>query len=228
VGVTDTSLRRVFGYLDMAHELGADGVVVMPQFYYLTNQPELLTFFRTIKERSPLPVIAYNIPSMVKVGIEAATLAQLAQEGAICAIKDSSGDLSATRDMLMQVRAVSDVTVLTGLEFVVDSAIAMGMHGSVPGLGNVAPRAYVDVYELGKAGDLAAAGKVQEQLVTLFKIIRQARSGQSFSDSALGGFKAALKVLGVIKTSRMHAPWQGLNEAETEAVKAVMRESGLF
>lgn len=228
VGVTDTALNRVCDYAHMARELGADGVVLAPMFYYWTNQAEILNLFRAVHQRISLPIIAYNIPSLVKVPIEAATLTQLAREGLICAVKDSSADISASREALMQLRAFPEIPMFTGLEFVVDLALLMGMHGSVPGLGNVAPRAYVDIYELTRAGRLDEARAIQEKAITLFKITRQGRNGQSHSDAALGGFKAALKRLGIISTSRMHAPWQGLGPAEEEAVAAIMQESGLF
>src|SRR5689334_12064345 len=134
VGVTDTALDRTCGSVDMARELGADAVVVPPTSYYWSNQQELLQLFRAIYAKSALPIIAYNVPVLVKVALEADTLVQLAREGTICAVKDSSADLSVSREMLMQLREVPEVSVLTGLEFVADLAIAMGMHGAVPGL----------------------------------------------------------------------------------------------
>jgi dihydrodipicolinate synthase/N-acetylneuraminate lyase len=44
----------------------------------------------------------------------------------------------------------------------------------------------------------------------------------------LSGYKAALKMLGVIATNRMHEPMQGLTEKEEEGVRQVMRETGLL
>jgi 4-hydroxy-tetrahydrodipicolinate synthase len=228
VGITDTSFNRIVAYAELARALGADGVVLSPTFYYMSNQPDIIALFRAVHAATSLPIIAYNIPSMVKVPFEGDTLVKLAQEGVICALKDSSPDISATRENWLRLREIEGISVLTGLEAVVDLALTMGLHGAVPGLGNVAPRAYTQIYELVKAGRLQEAQVIQEKLIRLFNIIRQGRSGQSFSDAALGGFKAALKHLGVIKTSRMHTPWQGLGPEEESAVQDVLSSSGIF
>ncbi len=228
VGVIDTSTRRVFEYVEMARTLGADAVVALATYYYRTNQSEIVELFRAVARRSPLPLVAYNLPQVVGLSMEAATVAQLAREGIICGIKDSSPDLSATREMLMAVRDVPGFSVLTGLEFAVDLALAMGVAGAVPGLANVAPRHYVDIFDHVRRGQFDQARIIQERLITLFDITRQGRNGQSHSAAALSGFKAGLKLLGVIATSRMHEPMQGLTVEEELRVKAIMQQTGLL
>jgi 4-hydroxy-tetrahydrodipicolinate synthase len=228
VGVIDTSLQRIFTYLDMAKSLGASAVVALPTYYYQTNQPEIVEFFRAIAHRSSLPLVAYNLPQMVGVSMEPETVSQLAREGTIGAIKDSSADLSRTRETLLATKDVPHFRVLTGLEMVVDLAVAMGVAGAVPGLANVAPRQYVETFELARVGQVDQARVIQEQLTALFNITRQGRPAQSYSAAALSGFKTGLKLLGVIATNRMHEPMQGLTPEDEERVKAVMQQIGLF
>ena len=227
VGVIDTSTRRIFEYVDMAKTLGADAVVTLATYYYRTNQAEIVELFRAVARRSPLPVVAYNLPQIVGVSMEAATVAQLAREGTIRGIKDSSPDLTATREMLLAVRDVPGFSALTGLELATDVALAMGMAGAVPGLANVAPRPYVDMYDHVRSGRFDKARALQERLIALYAVIRQGRSGQSYSAAALSGFKAALKHLGVLATSRMHEPMQGLTVEEEQRVKTIMQQTGL-
>ena len=215
VGVIDTSTRRVFEYVEMAGTLGADAVVALATYYYRTNQTEMVELFRAVARRSPLPVVAYNLPQIVGVSMEAATVAQLAREGTIRGIKDSSPDISV-------------FSVLTGLELAVDVALAMGIAGAVPGLANVAPRQYVDIYDHVRLGQFEQARVIQERLITLYDITRQGRSGQSYSAAALSGFKAALKLLGVIATSGMHEPMQGLTAEEEQRVKTIMQQTGFL
>jgi 4-hydroxy-tetrahydrodipicolinate synthase len=226
VGVTDTAPRRISESMRMASELEADAVVAATTYYYLSNQKESLRFFRSLARESSLPLVAYNIPSMVKATLEPATIVQMAREGVICALKDSSPDLSTAREMLVQARDIPKFAVLTGLEFVVDLAVAMGMHGAVPGLANVAPRTYVDVYDLTRQGRLDQARTLQEGLIRLYQVARLGRSGQSHFAAALSGYKAALKAQGIIATSRLHAPMDGLTEDEEHDVKAIMQQAG--
>ncbi len=227
-GVTDLSLRRVAASLDAARAAGADGAVVAPTYYYVANQMEIIRLFRGLARRHPFPLVAYNLPQFTKVALDRETVTTLAREGTVCAVKDSSPDLSATRELLLQTRDVPGFAVLTGLEFLVDAAVAMGMAGAVPGLANVAPRAYVRVYDDARAGRAEAARTVQDTLIHLFQITRQGATGQSHSDGALAGFKAALKLLGVIRTSRMCEPMVGLTAAEEERVGAILRELRLL
>jgi 4-hydroxy-tetrahydrodipicolinate synthase len=228
VGVIDTSSRRIVEYAEMAREFRADAVVAPPTFYFVSNQPEILHFFRTVAKNSALPVVAYNLPQIVKVPLEPATVTQLAREGTIRGIKDSSPDFAATREMLVQTAAVPGFPVLTGHESMVDVGVAMGMAGAVPGLANVAPGPYVDIYECARRGEAAQARALQEKMMALAAIKYHGRSGQSHSAGALSGYKAALKMLGVIATNRMHEPMQGLTEKEEEGVRQVMRETGLL
>jgi len=224
VGVTDVSLRRVAASVDAAQAAGAAAVVVAPTYYYVSNQEEIIRLFRCLAQRSPLPLVAYNIPSFTKVALTRETITTLAREGTVRALKDSSPDLSATREVVVRTREIPGFAVLTGLEFLVDAAVSMGMAGAVPGLANVAPRQYVSVYDDARTGRAEAARTVQDTLIRLFQITRQGATGQSHSAGALAGFKVALKLLGVIRTSQMCQPMAGLTEAEEAGVAAVLRD----
>lgn len=81
----------------------------------------------------------------------------LAREGTILALKDSGGNSNILREYIMRTRDIPGFTVLTGMEFLVDTAMQMGAHGSVPGIGNVAPREYVELYNLCLQGEYGRA-----------------------------------------------------------------------
>jgi 4-hydroxy-tetrahydrodipicolinate synthase len=227
-GVMDATPARVVAHAASARELGADAVVAVPPFYFTHSQLEILSFFRELARMSPLPVVAYNIPVFVKTSFEPATIETLAREGAIVGLKDSALDLAATRQIIVRTADLPDFVVMTGLEQMVDVAVQMGMAGAVPGLANVAPRSFATIYAAAKAGDYARARQEQERMVRLMDIVRQAHSGQSFIAGAFSGFKTALTLLGVIESSRMHAPLSELSVAEAERVGAVLREVGLL
>ena len=108
-------------------------------------------------------------------------------EGTILALKDSETAISS--GILAQTRDIPGFTVLTGLEFQVDTALQMGVHGCVPGVGNVAPREYVELYELARNGEYHKARELQERMIKLFDICYQGSDQISGSASALSGFK---------------------------------------
>lgn len=45
---------------------GAQAVVVAPPYYHMNSQQELLTYYRDLAAALPVPVIAYNVPVLVK------------------------------------------------------------------------------------------------------------------------------------------------------------------
>src|SRR5207249_51923 len=107
-------------------------------------------------ENTALPVVLYNNPGTCGgVKIEVDTVARLAEVPNIAGIKDSSGDLQNTNEM---VRAVPDrFSVLMGRDTLIYPALIFGAKGAVPATGNIAPRILVDIYESFVRGDHAAA-----------------------------------------------------------------------
>ena len=163
-GIFDTSTRRCVENGQMARAAGADALVLAPPYYYRAGQRELLAHFRAVRAAVELPIMAYDVPGAVNVKLEPATVAALAEEGAICGLKDSSGDFHGFREVLRRTRHLP-FRAFTGSELIVDSCLHMGAHGSVPGLANVFPAEYVRLYDLALAGDWAAAAAVQERLL---------------------------------------------------------------
>jgi 4-hydroxy-tetrahydrodipicolinate synthase len=227
-GIFDTSTRRCVENGLMARAAGADALVLAPPYYYRAGQRELIEHFRAVRAAVELPIMAYDVPGAVNVKLDPATVAALAEEGTICGLKDSSGDFHGFREVLMRTRHLP-FRAFTGSELIVDSCLHMGAHGSVPGLANVFPAEYVRLYDLARAGDWAAASAVQERLLACFReLITQGDPGYSPSASALGGFKAGLKLQGVITHTTVAEPLHSFTPAEEERVAAVMRHYGFL
>lgn len=227
-GITETSTKRAILMGRLVVEAGAQGVVVAPPYYHMNSQHELLGHYRALAAALPVPIIAYNVPVLVKTPLEPATVETLAREGTIMALKDSGGNSNILREYILRTKDIPGFTVLTGMEFLVDTAMQMGCHGSVPGIGNVAPREYVELYNLCLQGEYGRAREVQERLIKLFNICYQGSSRLSGSASALSGFKSALRWLGIIKTAQMAPPLGTLNEEEEAKVRQVLVDLGFL
>ncbi len=133
--------------------------------------------------------------------LPASLMISLGQQGVIAGVKDSSGQETSLRQLVLSRReaGLEGFAMMTGSEVTVDSALAFGVDGVVPGLGNVDPAGYVRLFDASVAGDAAAARAEQDRLFRLFEIIDVAdRSRMGASSAALGAFKAGLYLLGVI------------------------------
>ncbi|MFF7973312.1 dihydrodipicolinate synthase family protein [Streptomyces sp. NPDC007905] len=228
-GAIDMTTPRVLDHVSAVTAAGARAVVVTAPFYARTHPSEIVHHYRRIAAASPVPVIAYDIPVAVHSKLPAELVLGLAADGVLAGLKDSSGDLGAFREVLTGARAHAGFSVLTGSEVVVDAALAMGADGAVPGLANVDPHGYVRLYRLCRAGDWEGARAEQERLCALFGIVRvgdPARMGGS--SSALGAFKAALHLRGVIDCAVTAEPQMPLSGDEVAKVGKFLAAAGLL
>ncbi len=228
-GVIDMTTAPSLEHARNAAKAGVDALVLTAPFYTRASQDEIVAHFRTIQAAIGLPIMAYDIPSAVHVKIERATITRMAAEGLIVGIKDSSGDEANFRGLVMDARALPGFAAFTGSELLVDAALLLGANGSVPGLGNVDPAGFVRIYDAARAGDWQRARAEQERLYRLFSIIYGGTPGRmGFTASALGGFKTALMLRGVIETNVIGRPLTRYTSEEIERVRQVLVEAELL
>ncbi|CAK7284699.1 dihydrodipicolinate synthase family protein [Streptomyces sp. RM1] len=228
-GAIDMTTPRVLDHVRAVTAAGAEAVVVTAPFYTRTHPSEIVHHYRRIAALSPVPVIAYDIPVAVHTKLPAELVLGLAGDGVLAGIKDSSGDLAAFRELVTGARAHPGFGVLTGSELIADAALALGADGAVPGLANVDPHGYVRMYRQCRAGDWAGARAEQERLCALFGLTAvgdPARMGRG--SSALGAFKAALHLRGVIDCPVTAEPQVPLSGEETEKVAKFLACAGLL
>lgn len=230
-GVIDTTTPRVREHVRVAERAGCDAVVATAPFYTRTHPAEIAHHFRLLAESTELPLFAYDIPVSVHSKLSAATLLELAADGVLAGVKDSSGDDAALRGLLVErgARGLESFRVFTGSELTVDTNLRMGADGVVPGLGNVDPDGYVRLDRACAAGDWDAAQAEQERLVQLFALTSvgdPARIGAS--SSALGAFKAGLHLRGVIDHPVTAPPQLPLTADEVDGVRRRLVAAGLL
>jgi len=112
-GVGRESVRGAVALAEAAAELNYDAVLLRPPTYYAANlpAPAMLNYFDSIADRSPLPVILYNIPKCVPYQIPIELIAELAHHPNIVAIKDSSGSVDRIRAAVVATRNAPKRTV---------------------------------------------------------------------------------------------------------------------
>lgn len=230
-GAVDASTARAAQHVAAAVRAGVDGVVCTAPFYAATHPAEIARHFeRLASVAGDVPLYAYDIPVRVGTKLPADLVIELGRRGVLAGVKDSSGQDGSLRRLVLD-RAGAGLTgfaIMTGSEISVDSALAYGVDGAVPGLGNVDPAGYVRIAEAVAAGDVDTARAEQDRLIRLFEIITvpdQSRMGAS--SSALGAFKAALHVLGVLDCPLTAFPSVPLNDDEIAGIASLVRRAGL-
>ena len=231
-GAIDMTTPRVLDHVRSVSAAGADAVVVTAPFYTRTHPSEISRHFRLVASGSPVPVVAYDLPDSVHSKLPPGLVLELAADGVLAGLKDSSGDLASFRAVVTGRRehpGISGFSVLTGSELLVDSALAMGADGAVPGLANVDPDGYVRLDRFCRAGDWERARAEQERLCVLFGMVAAGDPVRMGGSSAgLGAFKAALYLRGVIDCPVTADPQIPLSEDEVERVGKFLAGAGLL
>jgi 4-hydroxy-tetrahydrodipicolinate synthase len=152
VGITDSCLAESLQLAEHAANSQAAAVVAAAPFYYAVSQTELKAWFHSLADKSPLPVLLYNMPGCVGINLELATVVELAQHPNIIGVKDSGGDLSYFQQLCREFTA-SDFIVFMGPEELLPEAVAAGADGGVCGGANLLPHVYVNLFNAAKAND---------------------------------------------------------------------------
>jgi len=100
---------------EYAAELGYDVAMVRTPHYYKKQMQaaNILAFYRTVADRSPLPVIIYNFPQATGYDIPAEVVIELAGHPNLIGIKESSGDVEKVRKMVAATQNVQRSATVT-------------------------------------------------------------------------------------------------------------------
>ncbi len=118
---------------EYAAELGYDVAMVRTPHYYKKQMQtaNLLAFYRTVADRSPLPVIIYNFPQATGYDIPAEVVIELAGHPNLIGIKESSGDVEKIRKMVEGTRNIKrSATVTETFDAVTPRMLAAAAAGS--------------------------------------------------------------------------------------------------
>ncbi|MCH9655260.1 MAG: dihydrodipicolinate synthase family protein [Planctomycetes bacterium] len=222
-GVIAPGTEQIIEQARVAKAQGADAIVVCPPFYYPAGQQDMLVHYRTIRESVDIPIFAYDIPVMTKVKMEMDTLMTLGKEGTIIGVKDSSGDAVSFHRLVSS--KPEGMKLFTGAEMLVHAVMMAGADGTVPGLANVAPEIFVQLYEAVSAGNHQEAVQLQEAIVRLFEVF-VCPDGTIKVGYVIGVMKTALHLRGVIEHDTLFHPFPACTPELIERTRGIMEEVG--
>ena len=100
---------------EYAAELGYDVAMVRTPHYYKKQMlpANMLAFYRSVADSSPIPVIVYNFPQATGYDIPAELMIELAEHPNLIGIKESSGSVEKVRKMVEGTRHVKRSATVT-------------------------------------------------------------------------------------------------------------------
>jgi 4-hydroxy-2-oxoglutarate aldolase len=146
---------------EYAAELGYDVAMVRtPHYYKKQMQPaNILAFYRTVADRSPMPVIIYNFPQATGYDIPAELVIELAEHPNLIGIKESSGDVEKVRRMVAGTRHIKrSATVTETFDAVTPRMLTAATAGSSANGG--------ELIQVGAMASSSSTGKPSSSSVT--------------------------------------------------------------
>lgn len=191
VGCGLPNVLRTHEQVKAAADLGTDGVLVNPPFYFGMTQDEIVRFFADLVSASPIPVMLYNIPTLTGVTAAPDTIPRLRDAG-VQGVKDSSGVAANTMAYLTALGQDSDFRVVVGGDLFFLHLLDAGVCATTGLLANIAPQLAVRTYDAWLAKDYEAAFAAQRRVNAFIDAI------VPLHEFRLATGKAVLSELGLI------------------------------
>lgn len=168
VGTMNAHTPNAVRYSAEAEELGADGLMIIPPYYYTPTEDEIFEYYRAICEQVGLPIMLYNNPYTSNVDMSAALVARLTKAfDQVRYIKEASQDI----DRVYQIIELTDGVMNVWAGDRVVQCYSLGANGYVNPYGNYIPRASRAFVDWAAAGDFESAKRVQRLIDEMQAII---------------------------------------------------------
>ena len=211
-GISDCGTRLVIRNAKAAEQAGADALVTTIPYYFPTgSHSEQIEFIRSVCEATTLPVLLYNIPSVVQFSLSDEVLDAVCDIENLYGLKDTSGDEAYLEHIIE--RYGSKLRVYVGDERLCYAGLRSGACGMVPSLANPFPKILAAAWISAKCGDWSAC-KVHTELVNTVNALNR------FSDSWMSPNiwrKEALFQMGIIDQYFTH-PYNPVGEEDKKKI----------
>lgn len=163
MGASATTADEVLRRVAAAAAHAPTAFLVTPPPYLRPSQDALKTFFTTIADASPAPLVVYDIPARTGVRLELATLLALAAHPNIAALKDCGGRIYQTEALIADGR----LQVLCGNDNEWFSTRCLGGAGAIAASAHLCTRLFVAFDAALARGDLATGRALWRRLKPL-------------------------------------------------------------
>ncbi len=208
VGVGGNDTARVVELIDQTNLDGVDAILSVTPFYNKPSQRGLYEHFKYIAERSPRPIILYNVPGRTGVNMEAATTLRIARDCPnVVAIKEASGNIVQIKEIITS--APEGFLTISGDDSLALPIMQAGGVGVISVAANAFPRYFADLIGEQARGGSRANDEKFEKIRPTIKML--------FAEGNPSGVKAALAIRGIVKNN-LRLPLVPVSEELYEAL----------
>ena len=187
VGTANAHTPNAVRYSKEAEELGADGLMISPPYYYTPTHDEIFNYYKEICEQVSIPIMLYNNPFTTNVDMPPKLIAKLTKDfEQIRYIKEASMDAARVFDIIVATNGI--MNVFAG-ERIVESYL-LGAVGYVNPYGNYIPKASTRICEMMTDGRVSVAKRIQHLIDEIQEVIGEGHPtyGHQCYSKALAAF----------------------------------------
>ena len=213
-GVGSNSLDATLENISLLAPCGADAFLVVVPYYNKPTQEGQYMYFKAVSERSPLPIVMYNVPGRTGANMSAQTAVRLAEDcPGIIATKEASGNFAQVSEILRT--APEGFSVLSGDDDMTLALMAAGASGVISVASNIAPAEVTRMAAAMLRCDLPEARSLHLRLLPLFKAC--------FAESNPVPAKAALSLMGLMR-SEVRLPLSSASESTVALMDEILAQ----
>ena len=218
VGTGSNCFEETIRLCQVSKDNGADAVLLVTPFYYKSSMKDdvLAAYYTAVADRSPLPVIIYNMPANTGVNMSSALQAKLSHHPNIVGVKDTSGNIVQIAETIRD--AAPGFSVLAGNWAFLLPSLCLGAKGGTLALSNVLPNECAELIELFEAGKMEEARQLAFRLMPVNAAVT--------TKYGIAGLKAAMEYVG-LHGGELRLPLQRANEAVRAEVRSALVNAGI-
>ncbi len=223
VGCASTSTDEAVALARHAQQVGADGVVVLPPYYWPPSNAAIEAHVGAVARAVDLPVVLYNFPAVVGRSLSPALVRRLVEAyPTVLGIKETVDSVGHIHEVLAAVKPVRpEFSVLCGYEYHLLNTLLSGGDGAIPAVANFAPHLPVQVYTAVQEGRLADAAALVRRRLGLAALYH-------LDAPFFVVVKEAMALLGLIAHATVRPPAVSLSEAGRERLRDLLAQAGLL
>jgi 4-hydroxy-tetrahydrodipicolinate synthase len=183
-------------------------LVTVPSFVR-PSEAGVLAHFTALAERTPVPLVVYNIPYRTGQSVGAATLRRLGELPMVTGVKHAVGGVDLDTVTLLA-DPPEDFAVLAGDDPFFSALLALGASGGILASAHLHTARFVELAQAWRSGDVARARPLGHELTVL--------SASVFAEPNPTVLKGVLHAQGRIPTASVRLPLVPAGDASIEAV----------
>ncbi|MCK4786304.1 MAG: dihydrodipicolinate synthase family protein [Desulfobacteraceae bacterium] len=216
-GCNHTDTRVVIELAQYAQEVGADGVMISPPYYWKPTEDVILRHYEAIANEIDIGIMVYNNWFASQIDIPVSTLEKLARIPNIVALKENSPIIEKW-DEVCNVLGKTIKIVSGNGDLHEPCAGVSGAVGMISGIVNFAPEKVLAIYQAEKNADFLKARELHRELLPIANFYKSEDSARY-----IVYLKEIMNMLG-IPAGPARLPLVPLTAQEKAQVKKVLKQ----